>query len=161
TVRWRQPGCTEHVAYSPEGKYVASCGCRGIVLWDAATGKRAAFLQGERLAVIGCLVFSPNGRYLAAGQKSAALAYNPVHVWEVTAGKLWLVPDSTRQEVEFVAFTPDGAGVFVGTASEIWLTEVSTGRELVRWELPRGDACLFEARAVSPDGALLAAITCP
>jgi WD40 repeat protein len=55
------------VAWSPDGKHLASCGYDGsVILWEAATGVQQARLQGHRGMVM-CVAWSPDGTRLASG----------------------------------------------------------------------------------------------
>jgi WD40 repeat protein len=65
------PGGALSVAWSPDGRVVASGGIDGVVkVWDPETGLiRAEFRHPEPGAAAGvtCLAFSPDGRLLASG----------------------------------------------------------------------------------------------
>jgi len=173
TLRFRQPGCCLHVAYSPDGKLLASGWDEGIAVWDVATGKRVAFFQARDympppteqtpFPSVASLAFSLDGRYLAAGFRHGRGA----RVWEVVTGKLSFRLSEWYESLDFVAFTTDGRGVFTGDSHEIRLSEVTTAKELRRWVVPpegdlsapsrRGDG--FGCKALSPDGKTLAAVT--
>lgn len=54
---------TDRLAFSPDGNLLAEAETNGgVVLWDAATGKR---LSRERGGITGDLLFSPDGQWLA------------------------------------------------------------------------------------------------
>lgn len=58
-----QPFLTS-VAFSPDGTLLASNGRNGVCLWNVATGKELTTINGN--GSVGSIVFSPNGRWLAA-----------------------------------------------------------------------------------------------
>jgi eukaryotic-like serine/threonine-protein kinase len=70
------------VAFSRGGEILASGGLgRKIKLWDAATGKGIAILNGYSRDA-SCLAFSPDGKTLAMGTDSEE---NVARLWDVTA----------------------------------------------------------------------------
>jgi WD40 repeat protein len=91
------------VAYSPDGKYIASAGGDGlhqgpfeIRVWDARTGQVVHRLWGHRSRVTG-VTFSPDGKHLASVGRV-------VKIWDVTSGKVI----STAAGAYCVAFSPVG-----------------------------------------------------
>src|SRR5262245_6589926 len=70
------------VAFSADGKRVASAGRDGVVkVWDAATGKEALTLKGHTNQVLR-VCFSPDGKHVAS-----AAADNDVIVWDAATGE--------------------------------------------------------------------------
>ena len=54
------------IAYSPDGKYLASGENDTIKIWDIETGRVVRTLTGD-LSWASSIVYSPDGKYLAAG----------------------------------------------------------------------------------------------
>jgi WD40 repeat protein len=174
TVRLRHSPGVLCLAFSPDGKTLASGGTDQTVrLWDIATGKQVRQL-GKNLGEVSCLLFSPDGQYLYSAADDERrpvdtfrdLENNPglVLVWDLATGKAVLRLAGPSGYVTSLALSADGtllAGASQAGPPVLW--ETGTGKERFRLQktprkarsrLPEGlrATCL----ALSPDGKILA-----
>jgi dipeptidyl aminopeptidase/acylaminoacyl peptidase len=114
------------LAFSPDGKLLASCGYdRVIKLWDVAAKKELRVLRDHSDSVYG-IAFSPDGKLLAS-----AAADRAVKVWDVATGtRLYTLAESTDW-VYAVAWSPDGrhlAAAGVDKSIRVWQVSAEGGR---------------------------------
>jgi WD40 repeat protein len=156
-------------AASPDGRWLAgSVAQEGghelppdarntLRLWDAATGRRRATLEGQQ-APVTALAFAPDARLLA----SAGFQSSDVWLWQVPAGEaVLLIPGATDGcTVEALAFHHGGRLLAAGGID--YLATGGTDGVVAVWDLDerRPVATLaggVTAVAFSPDGRRLAA----
>jgi len=130
------------VAFSPDGKYVASGSRDGTArVWEAQTGREIARMTHE--ADVTDLAFSPDGKYVASGSRDGT-----ARVWEAQTGHE-VARMSHEDYVVAVAFSPDGKYVISGSwddTARVW--EAQTGHEVARMS----HEGYVVAVAFSPDG---------
>jgi WD40 repeat protein len=140
------PESVTSVAFSPDGRLLATYGVRSVVLWEVASGQERARLPHASFGFQRGLAFSPDGRLLAIGGVRSSV------LWEVASGqeRARLPHDGWA---EGVAFSPDGRLLATGgsdKSARLW--EVASGQERARLRHHGG----VKDVAFSPDGRLLA-----
>ncbi|MCS7168529.1 MAG: c-type cytochrome domain-containing protein [Gemmatales bacterium] len=115
------------LAYSPDGRFVASGGFQEVILWDVQTGQMRQRFTGFSDRVT-ALDFSRDGKYLATGG-GAPTEEGELRILELPSGKVVFEKRDAHSDTIFgVRFSPDGKLLASGGADKF----------VKVWEVPAG-----------------------
>ncbi len=117
----------DSLAYSKDGKYIASGGYTEVKIWDAALGVPKHTVGGFAASVV-TLSFSPDSKLLAVGG-GAPTEDGEIKVFDVATGKIVTDIKNGHSDTVFgVCFSPDGK----------MLATCGADKFVKVWEMPGG-----------------------
>ena len=145
-----------NVAYSPDGRWLATAGVNlsrradagELLVWDAATGQRAAAIAVD--AVTGAIAFGPDSLTLAACSDAR------VGIWEVSSGRplRTLSGHAMASALSFVPGSHSMATAGLDPPLHLWNLDVD--RDAIIPAIPRGNALVRVE--IDPSGRRIAAV---
>ena len=147
------------VAFSPDGKTIATGSYPGVALYDARTGTE---LRTYNLtSMTAALAFSPDGQMIAAGSAAKQLAAQhggDIKILDANSGSVLTTIPNITGGVTSVAFSPDGKNLAsAGVNGEVILWDVGTAQKLGNFDSfgKVGNQDYARSVAFSPDGQTL------
>jgi WD40 repeat protein len=171
------------IAFSPDGKRLASAGDNCVKVTDLETGKELLKLKNSRGMHYFSVAFSPDGRTLAGAQSmlkertsrrtgdttiTTFIYFGEVLVWDAQSGAVKISLNDDNGPAWALAFSPDGKWLAIATGptpedknckgvcpafGEITLWETRDWKLIRRL---RGNSAAIRALAFSPDSRLIA-----
>jgi WD40 repeat protein len=142
------------VAFSPDGKLLATGGYQDVLLWDLAGGRlRKRLGVGGLNDLVQVLDFHKDGHLLAVAEGTAS-GPGAVKVFDVDTGALVVSFTEPKDVVYAMAFSPDGKWLAAGGADSVLHVWALDTRASVATLKDHGD--WIRGVAFSPDGKFLA-----
>jgi RNA polymerase sigma factor (sigma-70 family) len=158
TLRFRHGDAVLSLAYSPDGKKVASgCGDGTVWVWEAATGKEMLSLKAHHY-FISAVAFSPDGKVLISrGREDTPGPYGgagTIRVWDLATGRELRQFKGLEHGGGVIALSADGKTLAAGSyGTTIFLWDLASGKELRQLKSDRFHAINV---ALTSDGKVLA-----
>ena len=140
------------IAFSPDGKTIATGGYEYIQLWDAVSGEPTASFQTESNIVIENLAFSPDGKTIATASTA------DIRLWDVATATHKATLQGHTKSVLSLSFSPDGSTLASGSGDyTIRLWDTTTGTHKATLAGPQSPY-VPQSIAFGPDGKTIAQV---
>lgn len=135
----------EWVAFSPDGKMLASSDFDGVIwLWDIDTGNHRQIRTPHK--IVDGVMFSPDGQTLVSSRRA------DIRLWDVATGEFkGHLEDTTG--INNIVFNSDGTILYGASRNELRLWDPDTGKITMRLGV---SASYRTLSAFSPDGQIIA-----
>jgi WD40 repeat protein len=162
--RWRaHAGGVFALAFSPDGKTVASGGSKGngipntpnddyaLALWDTATGDRIHAFAGHT-EIVRAVAFAPDGATLASGGIDLATGRS-ARIWDAKTFKTIHTlkgPFGGQVDARAIAYSNDGSLLAAPDFAHVYIWETATGNHQETIDIPGHktiEAIAFDANA--------------
>jgi WD40 repeat protein len=155
----RHVGKVTSVAFSPDGRFVATSGVDTTVrLWEVSSGSEIAVWPGHD-GRISCMSFHPSGHLLVTGSQQPG----DIKIWDLTRPlDHRIAVDSAATYLEALCFTESGRDVAVlNNSGSLEIQDATTGRQQRQHLVSMNDTWICPAAlgAFSADGRWLAAVS--
>jgi WD40 repeat protein len=141
---WKVPGQVQGIAFSIEGKALATAGADKIVrVWNPGTGKEFLTLTGNTDKVMS-VAFGPDGHQIASAGMDRT-----IRIWNSKGDSLRVISSGHTNTVFAVAYDRDGRLVSASADARVKVWDPVTGRELLDFA---GHSGPVEGVAFSLDG---------
>jgi WD40 repeat protein len=136
------------VAFSPNGKTLASASYREVILWDVPSGTKRC-VAGEDVAAGWCVAFAPDGKTLASGGLDGTVWF-----WDPETGRpLGAVPERAPGYITSLAYSSDSRLAAGSADGSVILWDLKTNAKL---DALRGHQEMVRGLRFSSDNAMLA-----